>query len=462
MKKIKILYYNWVQFDNEKNIGGGINVYQKNLIKSLDKNEYDIYFLSSGQKYNPFKNKIYIKQTENIFSDKCKSFEIINSPIISPAFHIYMNPQLYTSDSKSVKIFDEFIEKYGPFDIIHFNSLEGISVNVFKLKEKYPDTKFIFSVHNYQLICPAVQYFNNNDKCICRDFNNGKNCLDCQNIPSKKEFVKKCQNYLKTNIKFKILAKILSIFFMYRAKYYMGTKQSMRAENYVEYRKHNIEIINQYADKVLAVSERVGQILIENGINPKIVKTSYIGTKIADIEQSMETQNKIKSHKTSALTICYMGYKRHDKGYYFLIDALSKLPKPKKINLVLAVKGLNKVKLKLNNVTVYNGYKHDELKTILQEVDLGIVPVLWEDNLPQVAIEMVAHGVPILCSSFGGASELCKSDLFKFNGGDEKDFIEKLTNFINNPELLKEYWPNHPPLVTMEQHVKDLKQYYKS
>lgn len=35
---MKILYYNWVQFDNEKNSGGGVNVYQRNLIDYLTKN----------------------------------------------------------------------------------------------------------------------------------------------------------------------------------------------------------------------------------------------------------------------------------------------------------------------------------------------------------------------------------------------------------------------------------------
>ena len=27
---------------------------------------------------------------------------------------------------------------------------------------------------------------------------------------------------------------------------------------------------------------------------------------------------------------------------------------------------------------------------------LSIVPVLWEDNLPQIAIESIAYGVPVL------------------------------------------------------------------
>ena len=39
---------------------------------------------------------------------------------------------------------------------------------------------------------------------------------------------------------------------------------------------------------------------------------------------------------------------------------------------------------------------------------------------------MVACGVPILCSDFGGASELCSSELFKFKGGNENNFVEKL------------------------------------
>ena len=157
---MKILYYNWIQFDNEKNQGGGVNVYQRNLIGSLTHNtNNEIYFLSSGWKYNPLKTKTYIQETSNIFKDKCRSFEIINSSIMAPAFAMFMNPRKLIDDMATYEIFDEFILKFGPFDIIHFNNIEGISVNVLKLKEKYPSTKFIVSIHNYQPICPLNQYF---------------------------------------------------------------------------------------------------------------------------------------------------------------------------------------------------------------------------------------------------------------------------------------------------------------
>ena len=81
-----------------------------------------------------------------MFGEKCKSFEIINSSIMAPAFAMYMNPKKFIEDNDSYEIFDEFLSEYGPFDVIHFNNIEGISVNVLKLKEKYPTTKFIVSI----------------------------------------------------------------------------------------------------------------------------------------------------------------------------------------------------------------------------------------------------------------------------------------------------------------------------
>ena len=65
---MKILYYNWIQFDNPQNIGGGVNVYQNNLIDYLTKHSNnEIYFLSSGYFYNALKDTPYIRKTKNCF-----------------------------------------------------------------------------------------------------------------------------------------------------------------------------------------------------------------------------------------------------------------------------------------------------------------------------------------------------------------------------------------------------------
>ena len=89
------------------------------------------------------------------------------------------------------------------------------------------------------------------------------------------------------------------------------------------------------------------------------------------------------------------------------------------------------------------------------------MPVLWEDNLPQVAMEQIAYGVPILCSNLGGASELSDNNPdFIFNAGDISDFLTKLKNIINKRYLLKKFWETVKPLTTMEQHVDFLRKIY--
>lgn len=466
---MKILYYNWIQFDNEGNVGGGVNVYQRNLIDYLSrKTNHEIYFLSSGWKYNPLKKSPYIKQTKNIFQHKCKSFEIINSSIMAPAFAIFMNPQKYIEDKATCEMLDKFIIEQGGFDVIHFNNIEGISVNVLKLKEKYPNTKLIVSIHNYQPICPLVQYFQNHNERICNDFKNGKECLKCPVVlPDKKEYYRRSKNYyydiLNNSLRFlRLPARLYCKLFKHRGKEYIGSSASMLPEKYAEYRSHNIEYLNKYADCVLAVSERVRKIMIDNGCNPELVQTSYIGTKFA--------KNELKhsiAKCTDPFTIAYLGYERIDKGFFFFVDTLSKIDKEiaQNIRLVFAVANLHREnieKLKdFKEVVSYGRYSHENLPQILHDVNLGVIPVLWEDNLPQVAIEMVACGVPILCSDFGGASELCKSELFKFKGADEKDFRDKLLNLVNHPALLDDYWANHSDLTTMEKHINELLQIYE-
>lgn len=468
----KILFYNWIQFDNKKNNGGGVNVYLKNLISHLrNENNYEIFFLSSGWKYNPLKKEAYIEKSSNTYPEEIKSFEIINSPIMAPAYTIFNSLERYLDDEITLNLFVDFIKKHGPFDVIHIHNIEGISVNILKIKKLFPKTKIILSIHNYQPICPLNQYFQNHKNCICNDFNNGQECISCLSSSiAKKEYSRRYTNYLldKTPncilplVKFPI--KVFSKFFIQKTKDYLNLKKEANPAIYQKYREYNVEMINKYADIVLAVSKRVGEILHKNGIDPTKIKTSYIGTKFADNAKGYNI-----AKESRPFTIAYLGYERIDKGYFFLLDALEQLDKDiaEKINVVLAVKNIHAKlayeKLKnFNNIKIYNGYTHYQLADILSNVNLGIVPVLWEDNLPQVSIEMVACGVPILCSSFGGASELCESELFKFKGADDEEFRQKLCNLVNNPDLLQDYWKNHNGLMTMDGHIKELNKYYAS
>lgn len=492
----KILYYNWVPFDDDENRGGGVTVYQKNLIEELIKeNKYEIYFLCSGLSYNFSRKHAFIEKYSNCFGNKCHSYRIVNSPVLSPAYYNFKNVQKYLTDRTLLKIFDEFFEKNGPFDIIHFNNFEGLSLSVFELKKKYPQTKFVYSLHNYYSFCPQVNLWKNESE-NCQNNHDGKDCVNCvitnfhfQDVIRadmiayylrRVGFDSKTKVWDKTFKLCRLLGKIKHKLFSKTPSVLVSKNKSLwknlgiddekickEAALYDNFIRQSKESINQYVDVVLAVSQRVKEIAIARGINPNKVVTSYIGTKFA--------QKQLGHSRTiydgNVLNVIYMGYARRDKGFFFYLDCLEMIPDSiaKKISLYFAVRTddiylLNRMRSlreKFGGVYFKNGYKHDEIEKMLQAIHLGIVPVLWEDNLPQVAIELNAEGIPVLSSDLGGASELSSSKYFRFKGGNKADFVDKLTNIIKNKMIINDYWEKRMILKKMENHVAELSSFYQ-
>ena len=170
-----------------------------------------------------------------------------------------------------------------------------------------------------------------------------------------------------------------------------------------------------------------------------------------------------------------MSYMNEEKGFFFLLKAMQEMSEELASNIVVTVvaghgirefftlRKLNSLKGKFKDIILKNGYKREEQKEILQGQHLGVVPVVWEDNLPQTAIEQMAYGVPILCSNLGGASELSnRNPDFTFEAGNVNEFLQKIEKIIKNRNLLKTFWNNVQTLTTMKEHVKFLEQIYTS
>ena len=187
------------------------------------------------------------------------------------------------------------------------------------------------------------------------------------------------------------------------------------------------------------------------------MQTFYIGTHFAESLRESEPRPSRSEERprgltgatrpnTGVLRLVYLGYMRLDKGFYFYLKALKKMPAPlaRRLALTFAAKiadpiayqNLKRMAHRFASVTYYDGYTHSQLADILSGIDLAVVPVLWEDNLPQVAMECVASGVPILTSDRGGAQELLSCRDLVFEAGSRTDFHAKIQNLLDNPEIL--------------------------
>ena len=85
----------------------------------------------------------------------------------------------------------------------------------------------------------------------------------------------------------------------------------------MNFRETNVKFINKYIDTIIAVSFRVKEICEKYGLDNKKLNVNYIGTKVAD-KQIKKNSNDTNS---TIFKICYLGYMRRDKGFYFLLDS---------------------------------------------------------------------------------------------------------------------------------------------
>lgn len=466
---MKILYYNWIQFDKKNNSGGGVNVYQKNLIDYLINNtEHEVYFLSAGIYYDLVSKKIRIVESKNVYGDRCHSYKLINSTCMAPVKAMYEDIDVYLKDMSVYQVFARFVKNHG-FDVIHFNNIEGLPLNCLKIKRDFPNIKVIYSLHNYFMFCPQVNLFFN-ELSNCNDCEKGNKCCECLGGSiGKKQF----QVYYRLD---NVLEKMhlekqsdnIKLFFkngytkLKKNHSDEGVKRIGTPEQFHKFRVNNVGVLNKYVDNIIAVSDRVKEIAVRCGVKEEKVKTMYIGTKVADDA----TYSYHGRSNEEYLTIGFMGYFEKIKGLEFLISSLESMSKEtaKKIAFVCyarrktehddeIIKRIESLKNKMAKVEYFDGYNHDELPEIMKNIDLGVVPVIWEDNLPQVAIEFAAYGVPVLSSNLGGAHELSTDSRFIFKANDQKDFLEKIENIILDNSMLNDYFKQSIHLNTVEEHI---------
>ncbi|MFA7821828.1 glycosyltransferase [Aeromonas dhakensis] len=472
---MKILIYNWVDYFHNPTRGGGVTIYIRNLINQL-RGRHEIYFVSSGESYNPFTPSIYWVEKG---SDKgVRLFEIVNSEVLAPGRLAWNDPASLESP-RTQNVWNSLLLKIKP-DIVHFNNIEGLPISALDIKSVLPHCRVIYSLHNYYPFCPTVQLWCGN-KISCRDFVNGEACVGCQpEIDRRRELLVKSLKWLYRQFKYEVpgslyhwifsprwLPETLCRLLIWNHRQLAQSISPSLSHEYFKVRRENmVAKINMHCEVVLAVSARVKELAEEFGVDADILHVSYIGTKVA--------QNIIAPRHSDIkepLTLIYLGYMSHEKGFYFLLDVLNALPEKiaRSINLVVAAKNTDASALhrlmvlesKFNSIDYHNGYSHSQLSHLFAMADVSLVPVLWEDNLPQVAIESVCHGVPVLSSQMGGAPELSKNNAgLTFPAGDVVACCQILSRLVQDRTMLMDYWldMSYPP--TMQVHVKALEAYY--
>lgn len=476
---VKILLFNFVQPDEPGRPGGGVSVYLDSLMRCMHDSGDEVVLLSSGDRYSTIRRAPFLKV---IRGTPTRAY-IYNSPQIAPARLTFHHPHFYVSDPSLNALPRTIRRELGHFDVLHFHNIEGLTTGFFRaLRAAYPNSKLILSAHNYNLVCPQVNLWRR-ESAHCEDFDGGRACLDC--VPSRDRrknaiTIKRLQSPLKHFTHCGGGEYLNSLYKLARKSFVLAGEPGLRdrpsqvtasiapPEPYAAFRRANVALSNEVFDAILAVSKRTKAVLAQNGVPPNKIRVSYIGSS----HHALIDRSPRREDFADGLHIAYLGYMRKDKGFDFLIECLERMGAEDAGNLTVTIAArfrddetvsrVRQLAPKFRRLLLLDGYSRDTMDELLSGVHLGIVPPMWEDNLPQVAIELVCRGIPILTSDRGGACELADRPSFVFRAGDHGHLIDRILAISRRDVPLSDFWQGELCVRSMERHVEELREIYQA
>lgn len=143
--------------------------------------------------------------------------------------------------------------------------------------------------------------------------------------------------------------------------------------------------------------------------------------------------------ESSRLRLGYLGRIEKPKGFDFLLQALLKLNHQDwELKIGGRVTDEKKADLRsrypLPNVSYLGFIKPEDF---FSQIDVLIVPSLWQEPLGRIVLEAYAYGVPVIGSNRGGIPEIIDSGStgFVFNPECEESLLEIIKKFLDNRDL---------------------------
>jgi glycosyltransferase involved in cell wall biosynthesis len=111
-----------------------------------------------------------------------------------------------------------------------------------------------------------------------------------------------------------------------------------------------------------------------------------------------------------------------------------------------------------DSVELVGRYAHDQLGSLMENVDWVIVPSRWWENSPLVIQEAFMHGRPVICSDIGGMAEKVTDgvDGLHFRAGDPEDLARAIAQATDSAQLWRTLAGGISPIYPMQAHVEEL------
>ena len=327
---------------------GGITNYVRTLIRSQ---------MAAG-------NEVVLATASASFSNDLGAIDVI--PVQSEPAGQFAH-RIPKNNPTSDRLYEELLKR--GVEIAHFHTIFGFSESTL---QKFAGGKlpYVTSLHDYYMACPRVFMM---DKWggVCRKVDIDK-CQRCSGAIDKYTFLRRVFNKLDVVL------------------------PSIKSNGVV----HRASVLNRFlvaAKLNLAVSSRVAELY--RGLYPDApYEVMHIGNESA-------LKDPLPKVQSERIRVTYLGtFSKHKGGDLFLelVDYCASKNAPIDFTFYGKLEQPYDQRVKGKPIRIGGPYRPADIPRIMSETDIGVAMPIWEDNGPQVVMEMINYATPVLATAVGG------------------------------------------------------------
>lgn len=409
-KRILMTMYGW----NEE---GGGTLLPKQIARELHSLGHEVHVFYAAATPDNTLPSYSLKQSND---EGIHLYGVFNRATV---FYDLLNPEREINDSNVVDLFRQVFDYIKP-DVVHFHNFLGLSAGIISVAQQNK-VPYVFSPHNYWLLCPRLYLINKNGELCSGPNATGTKCAEC-----------------------------------------VDNKQN--SIGYSERLTKLTELFSHRNALIIPPSSRVAELFISHGV-PKnklqiVQQVSPMSEKLWRNRRTKTTA--IHSQKNSDLVVTYCGSIIPLKGVHILIAAAQTC----KGNIRIALYGkgsenyINYLKSidKKNILELKGSYDMGDLPDILNRTDTLVAPSLCEETGGLVVTEALAAAVPVIVSRIGGYTDLIDDGKngFLFTPGSINELSSILSKFGEYDNLLDELRTNIKKPRFFRDYIHDIESIY--
>lgn len=337
-------------------------------------------------------------------------------------------------------------------DVIHYFHLSRLSAALIDVGIAANIPSF-FTPTDFWALCPTSQLLLSNGKMCAGPGPYGGNCVKHVAELTRGEPIKSAMKLIPN------VAMEAAAFIAHSANF---ITHPLRAETIaLSKRKSFLTARLNALDKIIAPTLLMRNALTSNGVSAnKLIHSAY-GIDTASYVKKI--RNKLPSQP---LRIGFIGTLSAHKGCHVLIQAVNQLPAD---SYTLSIYGsplsfpdyyASLTELASGNpaINFCGTFPNDQISTVLDSMDVIVVPSLWYENTPLVIYSAMASGCPAIVSDFPGMTEAVhhKVNGLSFPSGDSHKLRNSLQRLIDVPALLAELSGNCRPPKSVVSYTSEL------